>query len=89
MLTSFFPSKTFFRMEVIQISSRRFYFALKLPITRIVRKSVESLVSCILHLSGVIVDRKLELVGSNPTVGPSFYFFQTLVNAFIFLNSKK
>ena len=73
----YFPSKNFFRKENIQFSSRAFFsfFVMKLPLTRRVNKSAESLVSCIIHVSGVIAVGNPQVGGSNLAIDHVFYVF--------------
>ena len=48
----------------------------------------ESLVSCILHASGVTAFWETEVAGLNPTIRHPFYSLQILANAFLLLNNK-
>ena len=69
----YFPSKIFFRMEKIQFSSRRFFLLLlKLPMTRRLSVSAESLVFSIIQVLGVTAALKLEVTGSKPASNHTF-----------------
>ena len=72
-LVLLFSVKKKFRKANIQFSSRRFFFfVVEMPMTRRVHKSAESLLFCIIHVSGFTPAEKPEVEGSNPAAGHNF-----------------
>ena len=80
----------FFERKIFNSVVGVFSFVVKLSMARRVHKSAESLVSYIIQVSGVTAVGKPEVAGLNAAVGHTiiFTFFQTLINTFLFFNSK-